>query len=159
MLNSKLSSIILVVTLLLSACGPAQIIPPADQPQVLPSPTASWQLTFTQSGGLAGVNLGLQIASDGQLTAQDNRSGKSVTGQLDAATLRKLSGLVSSVALAGSQSPGSSCADCFLYDVQITSAGRTTHIQADDTTLGSSGAQELIALLQQLRDNALKSQP
>ena len=150
---------VLIIGLFLAACGPAQIVPPADQPQPLPSPTESWQLSFTQSGGFAGVQLQLDVSSDGRLTAEDLRSGKTVTKQLDAATLNKLSGLAASLALSAPQTPRSACADCFLYDLQVTSGGRTVKLHADDTTLAASGAQSLISLLQQLRDDALKSQP
>jgi hypothetical protein len=157
MFNNRSFAAVLIIGLFLSACGPAQIVPPAGQLQPLPSPTESWQLSFVQSGGFAGVQLKLGVSSDGRLTAQDLRSGKTATKQLDAATLNKISGLVSTLALSASQSPGSACADCFLYDLQLTTGGRTIQVHADDTTLAASGAQDLIALLQQLRDGALKS--
>ncbi len=159
MLKNRVLIALLVLGFFLPACGPAQIVPPSDMPQPLPSPTASWQVTFSQSGGFAGVQLSIEVASDGRMSAEDQRSGKRVTKQLDSATLEKMSSVVSSVAASSSQSPHSACADCFLYDLQVASGGRTNRVQVDDTTLAASGAQELIALLQQVRDDALKSQP
>ena len=166
MLNTRLFVMLMVLTLFLAACGPATITPPdavplpsPSGPQSLPSPAQPWDLSLTQSGGFAGVQLKVDVSSAGRLSAEDQRSGKKVSRQLDAATLEKLAGLAAAVAASTPQSPHSSCADCFLYDLQVTSGARTVHVQADDTTLAASGAQELVSLLNQLRDGALKSQP
>ncbi len=170
MFKNSLLCISLVEMILLSACGPAvlqaegpqPLASPADLP-AQPSPSGSWSASLTQSGGFAGVMLSVQVSSDGQLTAQDEKTGRSVTQTLPPGILAKLAGLASSVtstATGGSLKPQkSSCRDCFLYDLQITSGGRTAHFQADDTTLSASGAQELIGLLRQLRDDALRGQP
>jgi hypothetical protein len=134
---------------------------PLDAPP-LPSPSASqsaasWDVSLDQSGGFAGVRFHLEISSDGRLSAENQKTGQRVTQDLDAATLEKLSGLVSALASSAPQAPQqSNCADCFLYDLRVTSGARSVHVQADDTTLGASGARELIALLMQLRDAALK---
>ncbi len=154
MFNSRLFGILLALAVLLAACGPATITAPDVQP--LPSPSSTWDVSLTQSGGFAGVQLKVEVSSDGRLTAENLRSGSTATRQLDAATLGKLSGLVSAIPASTPQLPASKCADCFLYDLQITSGARTIHIQADDTTLAASGADQLIGLLRELRDTALK---
>lgn len=170
MFKNSLLPIPLMAMLFLSACGPAVLQAEGPQPfaspvdlQTQPSFSGPWSLSLTQSGGFAGVMLTVQVSSDGKLTAEDQRSGRSVTQTLPAGTLAKLAELTSSVAStasgAGPKPQKSSCRDCFLYDLQVTSAGRTARIQADDTTLGASGAQELIGLLRQLRDGALRGQP
>ena len=147
----------LAFIVLTSACGPAQLVP--SYPQPLPSPSSSWDMTLTQSGGIAGVSLKVTVSSDGQLAAEDERSGRSVTQALPAATMAKLAALYSTVVLSTPQSPNSGCADCFLYDLKLNSGGNALNLKFDDTTLGGSGAEELIRFLQQLRDAALKSQP
>ena len=154
----------LMLALFLAACGPATITPPDAQPLPSPSgpqpsPAGAWDITLSQSGGIAGVQLNVEVSSDGRLTAEDQRSGKKVTKELDAATLEQLSRLVSAITTSTPGSPHSNCADCFLYDLQITSGSQRAHVQADDTTLAASGAQALIGLLQQLRSGALQSQP
>ncbi len=161
MFKNRLFASLLLLAFFLSACGPAQIVPPDIQP--LPSPSApgsaatgSWNVSLDQSGGFAGVQLHVDVTSNGRLTAQDGRSGKTITKDLDAATLSNLSGLVASAASSPQSRQRSSCADCFLYDLQVTSGGRTSQVHVDDTTLAGSGVQDLIGLLQQLRDSALK---
>lgn len=160
MFNSRLSAVLLVAALLLAACGPAVLVPGDAQP--LPSPVASqsssaWKLALTQSGGFAGVNLKVTVSSDGRLIAENQKSGTKITKELDAATLDRLSGSVAAlVASARRPRQPSACADCFLYDLQATSGSRSVHLEADDTTLWASGAQDLIALLVRLRDAALK---
>ena len=147
----------LVLVGVTSACGPAQLQP--SYPQPLPSPSGSWDLSLAQSGGIAGVSLKVTVSSDGQLTAEDARSNRSVTQTLPPDTMAKLAALYSAVALSTPQSPHSGCADCFLYDLELNSAGKALSFKFDDTTLGGSGVEELIHFLQQLRDAALKSQP
>lgn len=159
MFKNHLLAALIALSFFMSACGPAVIVPPDARPLPSPSgPTSSpvdaWNISLDQSGGFAGVQLHVDISSDGRLTAENGRSGKKVTKDLDAATLGKLSALVS--AASNLESPRSSCADCFLYDLQVRSAGGSVRVQADDTTLAASGTQDLILLLQQLRDSALK---
>ncbi len=157
MFNTRLFGLLFVLAFFLAACGPATITAPGVQP--LPSPSGPWNVTLTQSGGLAGVQLTVEVSSNGRLDAENVRLGKRASRQLDAATLDQLSGLVSAIPASTPQLPASKCADCFLYDLQITSGARTIHIQADDTTLAASGAGELVGLLRGLRDATLKGQP
>ncbi len=165
MLKNRLFPALLILGFFLAACGPAIIVPPDVQP--LPSPSGSqlpsagpWTVSLVQTGGFAGVDLKVVVSSDGRMTAENVRSGKKVSKMLDAGDLAKLAPLAASVGAQAPQSPQhSDCADCFLYDLQVTSGGRSVHVQADDTTLAASGAQGLITLLQQLRDDALKGQP
>ncbi len=157
MFNKRLFCLSFAIAILLAACGPARL--ESTDPLPLPSPSGSWHLSLTQSGGFAGVMLNVDVSSDGKLIAQDQRSGKTVTEQLPPATLAKLIALTPTVLAPTSQGPRTGCVDCFLYDLEITSASGTVRLHADDTTLADSGAEQLIQLLQQLRDSALRSQP
>ncbi len=157
MLKSRLFCLLPLLIVLTSACGPARL-EPAD-PLPLPSPTSSWNLSMTQSGGFAGVQLKVDVASDGTLTAADDRSGRVVTQHLPPETVTKIAALVLSAARSASQSPHSGCADCFIYDLQLNAGGKVVTAHVDDTTLQGSGLQELVSLLRQVRDSALKSQP
>lgn len=152
-----LSCAMLVLIAIATACGPAQIVPSGPQP--LPSPTQSWTLSLTQSGGLAGVSLTVMVSSNGELTAEDHKSGRSVTRSLSPAELTQLAALYSPDLQVVRQPAPSGCADCFVFDLEGSFGGRITSIHADDTTLDASGAGELIRMMQRLRDAALKNQP
>ena len=67
--------------------------------------------------------------------------------------------MYSAAAVDTSQRLPSACADCFIYDLQLTSGGKIVQIQADDITLPDSGVAELIRFLRELRDRALRSTP
>jgi hypothetical protein len=116
-------------------------------------------MKLDQSGGIAGVSLSLEISSDGRLTATDARSGRTVVQDVPQDNMRRLTQLYSAVLTATPKSLPSACADCFIYDLQVRSAGGIVQIHADDTTLADSGAAELIAFLRQLRDDALRPSP
>ncbi len=157
MINTRLLRSMFGLVLLLSACAP--FLAPRTDLKPLPSPAGDWTISLTQSGGFAGVSLKVEVSSDGQLTAEDQRTGRKVTKSLPAETISRLAQL-HSAALAARPAPAhSGCADCFLYDLQLNAGGKSVQIKADDTTLTDSGAAELIGLLQQLRDDALRSQP
>ena len=49
------------------------------------------------------------------------------------------------------------CADCFVYELEIASTTGIVRVQADDTNLSESGAQDLIQFLGEMRDQALES--
>lgn len=125
----------------------------------LPSPPATWTAELTQSGGIAAVQLSVEITSDGQLRAENTRSGKSVQKTLPPGTLAQVKELIAALPGSPAAPVASSCADCFNYSLTIASAGHTLQVQADDTTIAASGAQDLISLLRSLRDSALASQP
>ena len=146
-----------ILALLLAGCAPFSRLPDAADP--LPSPSGDWTLKFTQSGGFAGVKLIAQVSSDGRLTAEDQRSGRSVSQTLPPEAVAQIAAQVPHVMQGTRVRPNSGCADCFLYRLEFTSGGQTVSLEADDTTLSDSGAAELVKLLQQLRDQALRTAP
>ena len=141
----------------LAACSPAPRIP--DVPQALPSPAGDWTIKLTQSGGFAGVLLTVQVSSDGTLTAENQRAGRSVKQSLPPDIVAQLASQVAPVLQVTPAAPRSGCADCFLYRLEFTTEGKTARIEADDMTLSGSGVAGLVKLLQQLRDRALSSKP
>jgi hypothetical protein len=148
---------VLALITFLTACG--RLLPASSGSQPLPSPGQEWAIKLTQSGGIAGVHKTVEVSSDGQLKAEDQRSGSSISQTLPPEATAELIGLLSKASVVTAAAPHSGCADCFIYDLEVTSGGKSTAIRADDTTLDASGAAELIAFLQQLRDRALKSAP
>jgi hypothetical protein len=151
---NKLTLIVLTSMFFISSCGIGKPIP-----QPLPSPSQNWSVKLTQSGGFAGVQLTVEVSSNGQLKAGDQRSQQSVNQKLPIETITKLKSLVFSNSISRDLNPQSACADCFIYDVDILSDGKNVHIHVDDVTISGSGAQDLIRTLIKLRDDALKPNP
>ena len=112
-----------------------------------------------QSGGIAGVLLTVDVSSDGQLKAEDQRSQRSASKILPSQTTAELKGLIFNTVVSTSRVPQSACADCFIYDLEIQSEGKVIKIQVDDSTINDSSAQGLITTLLKIRDEALNPKP
>jgi hypothetical protein len=138
--------------LVLSGCVPATAFPPP-----VPTPAKDWRIELSQTGGFAGVDLSIQVTSDGKMTASDERAHRTVSRPLSEAKIDELHKLVARVAPTPTQTPPSVCADCFIYRLEITSSSGTVIVRADDISLGQSPARALIELLGQIRDEALQS--
>lgn len=145
----------IVLFVLLAGCGPAG--PATLRPQSVPSPSGAWTAKLTQSGGFIGVLLTVEVSRNGVLTAEDLRSGQSLTTALPPDTIAQLDQMISN---AKAPVPGglpSGCADCFNYTLDLISTRGAIHVQVDDTTIAASGFEPLINLLQHLRDDALRA--
>lgn len=114
-------------------------------------------MKLTQSGGFAGVHYEVQVTSAGDLIAEDERMGRTARLNLTPGQLSELDSLRQALTPSTTGRLPSACADCFIYELEIRSKSGLIQIQADDTTLGASGAQALIDYLRQLRDRALSS--
>jgi hypothetical protein len=142
-----------LLCLILGACAPAR--PEVSSTPSPPAPVSKWTITLTQSGGLAGVDMSIRVSSDGQLAATDERSGRQVSGQLTPSSIAEIDGLYGG-ALSVTQTPQpSSCADCFVYDLEIASPDGSTKIHLDDTSLPNAPAEPLVRYLVQLRNETL----
>lgn len=131
--------------LLLAACNTT-----ADSKSVnLPQLTDAWSIAMTHSGGIAGVSYFIEVIANGKYTVRDDRSGATFTGQLSPAELEKLTRLVNSTEFSQSLEPHG-CADCFIYDIQITSKGEKFSAQVDDITIEKSGLEPLIGALRNI---------
>ena len=147
----------LIILIFLSSCGNTKSVLPNTQP--FPSPAGKWNLKLTQSGGIAGVQLTVEVNSDGLLKAENQRSQQIVTKILSSQTVIELKKLIFNTISSASRTTQSACADCFIYDLEIQLDGSNIKIHVDDITINKSGAQELIAKLIGLRDEALKPNP
>jgi len=156
----KLLESLLLFTVILSACGPARLDPgplstQAAPPQPLPTLSDKWSLKLTQSGGIAGIMLTVEVSSDGKIATEDSRSGKSETRNLTTDELAELKRLISSAKISPNAAPYPGCADCFIYTLEINSNGNPSRVQVDDITLKDSGALELVTYLRKLRNGLL----
>ena len=154
MFKTRLIQGVWLISILLSGC-----VLTRPTPQALPTPSKTWTVKLTQSGGFAGVLLIVEVSSDGHLRAQDERAHRSADQTLPDETIARMSELISNTKLSRGAAPSPSCADCFIYDLEIRSDGQVVGGRVDDVTIGDSGAADLIAFLRELRDNALRSHP
>ena len=148
---------LLITLIFLSSCGTAGSIKQIPQP--LASPSDNWNIKLVQSGGIAGVLLTVDVSSDGQLKAEDQRSQRSASKILSSQTTAELKGLIFNTVVSTSRVPQSACADCFIYNLEIQSDGKAVKIQVDDATINDSSAQGLITTLLKIRDEALNPNP
>jgi len=139
----------------LCACAPSPGAIPTGQ--VATSPAGNWKIEFTQSGGFIGISRSVEVTSAGHFVATDKRSGTSAKKELSPEELGALSKLFSQALAAEQPHKPSACADCYIYDLVLTSDGRSTQLHLDDTNLPKSDAEPLVTHLQQLRDSVLKS--
>ncbi len=154
MFSIKFTLFFLTITLFLSSCSQVKSFP-----QPLPSPSSKWTVKLNQSGGIAGIQLSVEISSDGQLKAEDQRSHRIVTQSLPPQTITKIHQLLSNTSVSATGVPQSGCADCFIYDLEIQTEESDYHINVDDVTMKNSNATGLITLLTKLRDGALAANP
>jgi len=112
---------------------------------------------MTHSGGIMGLARSIEISSYGKFTVTDNRSNKTVTGELAADDLSKLNELLASTAGHSAGKPnGRVCADCFIYDLEVHKNEERFVVQLSDITLPNSGYESLINQLRGLIDTALE---
>jgi hypothetical protein len=143
----------LIIVLLVSGCAPVSTQEPlATRPS---SPESEWNVKMTQLGGIIGLMRSVGVSSDGRYTITDGRANKTVTGKLDEDRLSELREIVETSQFISGAPPGV-CADCFIYEIEIRSGGRTLTAQVDDITLPGSGMEPLVEFLRGLMDSNLR---
>jgi hypothetical protein len=133
--------------ILLTSCAMPFSWRPTPALEKLPALKGDWQITFTQSGGFIGLSRALAIASDGQTTATDDRTQKTVSGRLSAADLAALKDLVAATRYRTVTSQVG-CADCFYYQLQINASGGSFAAGMIQLSVPGSGLDPLIGFLQ-----------
>ncbi len=152
---------LLIFTVLVSACGP--LLPVTSAPlaplatQSLPDLGESWTLKMSHTGGIMGLSRSIEISSDGKYTVTDERNNTTSEGQLSADEASKLKNLLAT-SLQSSSPRGLSgtCADCFIYEIELKGASKTYAAQVDDVTIADSGLEPLITFLRGVMEKALK---
>jgi|GEM_PF-542157 len=154
----KILGLLLIPFLLTLLTGCAAAAPQDGVPIPLPSPvqtglgehlpelSGDWQLQFRQSGGYAGLSRTLEISTTGAMNIDDGRSAQKKTAQLTPEKLAELTRLVGYATFKRPpQPPG--CADCFLYNLQLTTSAGVYLVQVDEVSLSDSGLQDLVDFL------------
>jgi hypothetical protein len=149
--------IILLLTFFwMTGCASQPTTEAATATPALPAPAADWSVTLTQSGGIMGLMHSIAINSDGEFSATDERSDKTVTGQLTNAELTEIRTLITGMQYIEPSRLNAVCADCFVYAYQIQRGDQRISIQVDDITLPGSGLESLTGSLVKLLDAKLR---
>jgi hypothetical protein len=166
-----LSAVALLLAVPLLGCGAFYSVfsTPAPSPSPLPTPvptnpaqklpllSGEWQIRFTQTGGIAGVFRNMEISSSGEVKISDRTThpGEEVVTHLTAEKLVTLSDLVAASSFRPASMP-TGCADCFIFDLQITGSDGNFQVQLDQVELPDSGLQPLVDFLAELLNNTGK---
>lgn len=138
---------------LLWACGPASTSVPVATPSAATADT--WRVELTQSGGLMGVDLDVQVTDRGALTAIDRKSGSTVSTKLAGTQIAEIRQLLDAALRSDYAGGASQCADCFTYELALTAEDHSRTIRLDDASLAGTAAEPLVTYLVRLRDEAL----
>lgn len=146
---------LLFISLLLAACGtPATQAP--DKSERTKEPFSWSSIKMTQSGGLAGVSRIITFSRDGRGSAVDERAAKNVEVTLTAEQVAQIDTLVQDVAKLPRVPLESTCADCFVYTLEVSFSDKTKTVQLSEVQLAASGFEPLVTLLRTLLDVALQ---
>jgi hypothetical protein len=125
----------------------------AQQPPTAPSQPANWSLTFHLTGGFAGYDRQMDLASSGAATVADRRRNVTRAAQISADDLKTINALVAGAHSTDVRAPG--CADCFDYTLDIQGASGPITIRANDAGMSGSDAAPLVTALSQLLNKHL----
>jgi hypothetical protein len=119
----------------------------------------NWRVTFGLSGGFAGLRRTLDLSSNGELTAVDQKLGKQVSMKLPRVELDQLTALIVAACPFDFSIRALNCPDCLEYMLRIDADAGSFSIQVNDRTLSQSGLEKLISGLVRLQEQALSSGP
>jgi len=158
----NLSGYLILFSLILTSCRPTATQTPLATPTEKPASTGlpmlegRWSLRLVHSGGIMGLSRSLVISADGKYWATDERTGKTYTGLLSAEEFSKIKELIASAEYEQTTQPEMTCADCFIYELQILSNGEKFYVQLNDLELPKSGLESLITTLRNIMSRTIK---
>jgi len=146
------------VAVALSACVVSQQNPPTADAAIPsatpPSAEIEWTAVLEVSGGITGMARTVSLASTGELSVRDERTGKVARSMVPADELASFETLVSAIR----EHPGEilpPCADCFVYHLLVEMDGRSIAAAMNDINLDSSDLAPLVHALFDLGNGAL----
>jgi hypothetical protein len=154
-------TIILLISIVLSACSGMRANTPLPEPVGTPTSRSStacsaptnWTIQYNRSGGFAGFNQSITLDSSGNLTVKSERPPADMQETISDDQVKAISKLLGQACPFEMDSSKDSCADCFIYDLNIQMDGQTYTVHASDVTL-TEELQPLISALDQLLQNA-----
>ena len=118
------------------------------------SPTSSiqdasqdvWQLTLQLTGGFAGADRQLELASTGVLNVTDRRRATQVSTEASASELAQIASMVAGLKSVDGVRE-STCRDCVQYDLRIRLNGRAIFLRFNDMSLDGTPVEPLVRVL------------
>jgi hypothetical protein len=138
-----LRKIILLVSIVLSACGAVPEDTPAAEPFGTPtkpsdadcSSPSNWTIEYQRSGGIGGFSQSITLQSDGSMTIQSDHPAVDKQLQVPADHVEPVENLLVEACPFPVGRADGNCADCFNYELEIQMDEQFYSIQAQDTTL------------------------
>jgi hypothetical protein len=134
---------------------PTNPVPLATPALSIPVLNGDWHINLNKSGGIMGLSRSLEILSSGEMNLSDLRIRKTSQTRLPADRLSELTGLVANSHYQPVSVP-TGCADCFIYNLEISSGGQTFQVQLNQIDLTNSGLQPLVDFLGQYMNAVIK---
>jgi len=147
---------LLLIGVLLAACGAAPASTPSAEPLGTPtqpanaacSPPSDWTIEYHRTGGIGGFDQSLTLQSDGSLTVKSDHPAVDKPMMIPEDHVAPIKNLLAQACPFPTARADSNCADCYNYDLRIEMNGQTYEVQASDTTLPED-MQPLISTLDQ----------
>jgi hypothetical protein len=141
------------VSLIPAGVFPADIVAPVLLALSVLAPHASiqkaadsWTVVMRVSGGIAGLDREIQLASTGAFTATDRRRGVSATGSMPTAALADVGAIIAKLAPPASKPP-SACRDCLVYRFEIKREKAAVTAEFDDRSIAGTPFEALVKTL------------
>jgi hypothetical protein len=121
---------------------------------------APWQLKLRISGGIAGLDQQLELASTGDLKAIDRRRGIEVSARASASDTTQIASLIAGVESVdpAPRRARTACSDCLQYDLDLRIDGRSLAFSLNDVTLAGTAIEPLVHALLKLLNRELSQQ-
>lgn len=134
---------ILLMSLLLAACGAVASSAPSPEPAATftmsadtgCSPPSSWTIEYHRTGGIGGFDQTLTLQSDGSLMVQSERPAVDKQIMIPEDHVEPIKNLLVQACPFPTGRAEGVCADCYTYQLKIEMNGQTYDLQASDTTL------------------------
>lgn len=138
-----LRKMILLMSIVISACGAMPEDTPAAEPLGTPtnlasadcSPPSNWTIEYQRSGGIGGFSQSIILQSDGSMTIQSDHPPVDKQLQIPEDHVEPIKNLLVEACPFPVGRADGNCADCFNYELDIQMDEQFYTIQAHDTTL------------------------
>ncbi|MBI5962087.1 MAG: hypothetical protein HY863_01305 [Chloroflexi bacterium] len=131
---------LILLGLVISSCATsAQSAAPTQASDC--QPPTEWEIDFSRSGGFAGQAQSITISSNGNMVAQNLRSGEKLESKLSQDELEKLAGMLAQACPFEGSRTNMGCADCFIYKLTVTMNGRQYSLEASDMNVPDASVQ------------------
>jgi len=113
-----------------------------------------WEIDFLISGGFAGIQQGITINHNGEITAINEKLGEKIRVQASQNDIDEIEKCLTDICLSAPEKiqtrPSGECADCFQYLLNIETNVLRHNLETDDLALKESGFLPIITLLRNI---------